>query len=62
MVADAVPIEPVSGALIKLSEEKSANHVAVGTQGCTSFRKALLGSVSERVIGMTKGAVLVVKA
>jgi len=62
MVTDAVESEPVSGALIKLSKEKNANHVVVGTHGRTGFGQVLLGNVSERVIGKAKCAVLFVKA
>ena len=47
---------------VKLAEEKHADLIVVGTHGRTGFGKALLGSVSERVIGKAKCAVLVVKA
>ena len=48
--------------IIKLAEEKHADLIVVGTHGRTGFGKVLLGSVSERVIGKAKCAVLVVKA
>ena len=48
--------------IIKLAEEKGADLIVVGTHGRTGFGKVLLGSVSERVIGKAKCAVLVVKA
>jgi len=48
--------------VIKLAEEKGADLIVVGTHGRTGFGKVLLGSVSERVIGKAKCAVLVVKA
>jgi nucleotide-binding universal stress UspA family protein len=48
--------------LIKLAEERRADLIVVGTHGRTGFGKVLLGSVSERVIGKAKCAVLVVKA
>lgn len=48
--------------IIRLAEEKGADLIVVGTHGRTGFGKALLGSVSERVIGKAKCAVLVVKA
>lgn len=48
--------------IIKLAEEKQADLIVVGIHGRTGFGKALLGSVSERVIGNAKCAVLVVKA
>jgi len=48
--------------IIKLADEKHADLIVVGTHGRTGFGKVLLGSVSERVIGKAKCAVLVVKA
>jgi nucleotide-binding universal stress UspA family protein len=48
--------------IIKLAEGKKADLIVVGTYGRTGFGKVLLGSVSERVIGKAKCAVLVVKA
>ena len=48
--------------IIKLAKEKGADLIVVGTHGRTGFGKVLLGSVSERVIGEAKCAVLVVKA
>jgi universal stress protein E len=48
--------------IIKLAEEKGADLIVVGTHGRTGFGKVLIGSVSERVIGKAKCAVLVVKA
>jgi nucleotide-binding universal stress UspA family protein len=48
--------------IIKLTEETGADLIVVGTHGRTGFGKVLLGSVSERVMGKAKCAVLVVKA
>ena len=48
--------------IVKLAEEKGADLIVVGSYGRTGFGKILLGSVSERVIGKAKCAVLVVKA
>jgi nucleotide-binding universal stress UspA family protein len=48
--------------IVRLAEEKGADLIVVGTHGRTGFGKALLGSVTERVIGKAKCAVLVVKA
>lgn len=48
--------------IIKLAKDKKADLIVVGTYGRTGFGKVLLGSVSERVIGKAKCAVLVVKA
>jgi nucleotide-binding universal stress UspA family protein len=57
----AVPGE-ADDVIIKLAEEKGADLIVVGTHGRTGFGKVLLGSVSERVIGKAKCAVLLVKA
>jgi len=48
--------------IIKVAEERHADLIVVGTHGRTGFGKVLLGSVSERVMGKAKCAVLVVKA
>jgi nucleotide-binding universal stress UspA family protein len=48
--------------IIRIAENKGADLIVVGTHGRTGFGKVLLGSVSERVIGKAKCAVLVVKA
>ncbi len=48
--------------IIKLAKEKHADLIVVGTHGRTGFGKVLLGSVSERVIGKAKCAVLVARA
>lgn len=48
--------------IIKLAEEKGADLIVMGTHGRTGFGKALLGSVSERVIGKSKCPVMVVRA
>jgi len=58
---EALPGE-ADDVIIKLAEEKGADLIVVGTHGRTGFGKVLLGSVSERVIGKAKCAVLVVKA
>ncbi len=47
--------------IIKLAEKNGADLIVVGTHGRTGFGKVLLGSVSERIIGRAKCAVLVVK-
>jgi nucleotide-binding universal stress UspA family protein len=47
--------------IIRLAEERGADLIVVGTHGRTGFGKVLLGSVSERVMGKAKCAVLVVK-
>jgi nucleotide-binding universal stress UspA family protein len=48
--------------IVKLAEEKGADLIVVGTHGRTGFGKVLVGSVSERVIGKAKCAVLVARA
>jgi len=48
--------------VIKLAEEKRADLNVVGAHGRTGSGNALLRSASERVIGRTRRAVLVVKA
>jgi nucleotide-binding universal stress UspA family protein len=68
LVRDGLAVEGVAlpgeadEVIIKLAEEKGADLIVVGTHGRTGFGKALLGSVSERVMGKAKCAVLVVKA
>jgi universal stress protein E len=47
--------------IVKLAAAKGADLIVVGTHGRTGFGKVLLGSVSERVIGEAKCAVLVVR-
>lgn len=58
---EALPGE-ADDVIIKLAEDKKVDLIVVGTYGRTGFGKVLLGSVSERVIGKAKCAVLVVKA
>ena len=48
--------------IITLAQDKHADLIVVGSHGRTGFGKSLLGSVSERVLGSAKCAVLVVKA
>lgn len=48
--------------IIKVAEDTGADLIVVGTHGRTGFGKVMLGSVSERIIGKAKCAVLVVKA
>jgi universal stress protein E len=68
LVRDGLEVEGVAlpgeadDVIIKLAEEKGADLIVVGTHGRTGFGKVLVGSVSERVIGKAKCAVLVVKA
>jgi universal stress protein E len=48
--------------IIKLAAENGAELIVLGTHGRTGFGKVLLGSVSERVLGKAKCAVLMVKS
>jgi universal stress protein E len=49
-------------AIIQAAKDSDADLIVVGSHGRTGLNKILLGSVSERVVGMTEGPVLVVKA
>lgn len=48
--------------IVKTAKEKNAGLVVVGSHGRTGMERLLRGSVTERVIGHTESAVLVVKA
>lgn len=62
--ADAVLVEArrPEEAILDTARAVGADVIVVGSHGRTGLQKVLLGSVSERVIGMTDGPVLVVKA
>lgn len=49
-------------AIINMAKEKHADLIVVGSHGRTGLAKLLMGSVTERVIGLSECAVLVVKA
>ena len=49
-------------AIIETAKENKADLIVVGSHGRTGLAKLLMGSVTERVIGLTECAVLVVKA
>lgn len=49
-------------AIINTAKEKKADLIVVGSHGRTGISKLLMGSVTERVIGLAECAVLVVKA
>lgn len=49
-------------AIIKTSKRKKADLIVLGSHGRTGLDRLLMGSVTERVIGHSKVAVLVVKA
>ncbi len=49
-------------AIIETSKQKKADLIVVGSHGRTGLARLLMGSVTERVIGHTESAVLVVKA
>ncbi|MEW6109276.1 MAG: universal stress protein [Nitrospirota bacterium] len=48
--------------IVKTAERKGADLIVVGSHGRTGLKRLLMGSVTERVIGHTKNAVLVVKS
>lgn len=47
--------------IVKTAKEKSADLTVVGSHGRTGIERLLMGSVTERVIGLSEGAVLIVK-
>jgi hypothetical protein len=49
-------------AIVETSKQKKADLIVVGSHGRTGLTRLLMGSVTERVIGHTEVAVLVVKA
>lgn len=49
-------------AIVYAAASKGADLIVVGSHGRTGWQKVLLGSVSERVIGLAREPVLVVKA
>jgi len=48
--------------ILDVAAEREADLLVLGSHGRTAFGKAMMGSVSERVIGKARCAVLVVKA
>jgi nucleotide-binding universal stress UspA family protein len=48
--------------IVKTAEKKKADVIVVGSHGRTGLKRVLMGSVTERVIGHAKCAVLVMKA
>jgi hypothetical protein len=48
-------------AIIETSKQKEADLIVVGSHGRTGLARLLMGSVTERVIGLAEAAVLVVK-
>jgi uncharacterized protein len=49
-------------AIIETAKQKKADFIVVGSHGMTGLERLLMGSVTERVIGYSEVAVLVVKA
>jgi nucleotide-binding universal stress UspA family protein len=49
-------------AIVETAKQKKADFIVVGSHGRTGLARLLMGSVTERVIGHTEVAVLVVKA
>ena len=58
VVTTGMPYE----AIIETSKQKKADFIIVGSHGRTGLARLLMGSVTERVIGLSESAVLVVKA
>lgn len=58
LVREGKPYE----AIIAAAGEKHIDLIVVGSHGRTGFEKLLMGSVTERVIGLSPCAILVVKA
>ena len=48
--------------IVKTADQKNADLIVVGSHGRTGVKRLLMGSVTERVIGHSNSAVLVVKA
>jgi len=48
--------------IVSTAEQKGADLIVVGSHGRTGVKRLLMGSVTERVIGHSESAVLVVKA
>lgn len=48
-------------AILTLAKEHNADLIVVGSHGRTGLKKLMMGSVTERVVGLTDRAVLVVK-
>lgn len=67
MEAEGISVESriVTGryaeSIVETAQDIGCDLIMVGSHGRTGFKKLLLGSVSERVIGLAKCAVLVVK-
>ena len=53
--------ESIHESIIEYAEEKNADIIVMGSHGRTGLERLLMGSVTERVIGHTDRAVLVVK-
>lgn len=49
-------------AIVETAKQRQADLIVLGSHGRTQFERLLMGSVTERVIGHTETAVLVVKA
>ena len=58
VLTDVVDAEDVAHAISKYAKENGADLVALSTHGRTGWRRAVLGSVSERVVRESEGPVL----
>lgn len=55
------PHEYIHETIIEYAKEKNADIIVMGSRGRTGLQRLLMGSVTEKVIGLTDCAVLVVK-
>lgn len=51
---------PPAAAILKVAKEEKADLVTVGSRGRGAFKRALLGSVSDRIVRTAECAVLIV--
>lgn len=59
--SDALLEGSPSDKIVQLAKKRRASLIVMGTRGRTGFRKLLLGSVAERVIGLAPCSVLIVR-
>ncbi len=62
LVVKSKPHESIHETIIEYAKEKNADIIVMGCRGRTRLQRLLMGSVTERVIGHTDYAVLVVKS
>lgn len=62
VVSGQIAVGKPAEAIVETAKAQQADLIIVGTHGRTGLEKILMGSVSDRVIGLAECAVLVVKA